>query len=307
MNGFGFSQRALIIFTAGALLAGCGQMQPPANAPQAEPNGSNGSSWVSANAGTGSLLYVSDGSASVYVYSYPQLKLTGTLKGFSQPLGECVNKSGDVWIANFGAQEMDEYAHGSTKRMATLKTDTDHTPYGCSVNPKTNDLAVSTWRGGSGPGYLSIYKQSKGTPKTYSDSAFVYALFPGYDGKGNVFLDGLATGSAFRYAELPSGKTKLVAVSLKQSIGYPGEVQFDGKYVAVGDQTARTIYRTTGGKIDGKTTLGGSGTLYGYFIAGKTVFGVDTYGLGVYNYPGGGSPTNSVSIAHPSDVVLSAK
>lgn len=307
MKSFGFSQRALVVFIAGALLAGCGQTPLPSNAPQTEQNDPGGSSWVRPEAKSGSLLYVSDGSASVYIYSYPQLKLTGTLKGFSQPLGECVNKNGAVWIANFGAQELDEYAHGSTKRMATLKTDADHTPYGCSVNSKTSDLAVSTWRGGTGPGYLSIYKQSKGTPKTYSDSAFAYALFPGYDAKGNVFLDGVASGSAFRYAELPSGKTKLVAVSLKQSIGYPGEVQFDGKSVAVGDQTARAIYQTTGGKVNGTTTLGGSGTLYGYFIAGKTVFGVDAYGLGVYNYPGGGSPTNSVTIAHPFDVVLSTK
>ncbi|MGB6520157.1 MAG: hypothetical protein WBE83_00135 [Candidatus Cybelea sp.] len=307
MKSFGFSQRALVVFIAGALLSGCGQMPLPSGAPQGERSGAGGSSWVRADAKTGSLLYVSDGSSSVYIYSYPQLKLTGTLKGFSQPLGECVNKNGDVWIANFGAQEIDEYAHGSTKRMATLKTDADHTPYGCSVNSKTNDLAVSTWRGGSGPGYLSIYKQSKGTPKTYSDAAFVYAIFPGYDGKGNVFLDGVGSGSAFRYAELPSGKTKLVAVSLKQSIGYPGEVQFDGKYVAVGDQIARAIYQTTGGKVNGTTTLGGSGTLFGYFIAGKTVFGVDAYGLGVYNYPGGGSATNSITIAHPFSVVLSVK
>lgn len=307
MNSFGLSQRALVVSFAGAVLSGCGQMPLPSSAPQTAPNVAGASSWVRAGAKSGSLLYVSDGSSSVYMYSYPQLKLTGTLKGFEQPLGECVNKNGDVWIANFGAQEMDEYAHGSTKRMAALKTDADHTPYGCSVNPKTNDLAVSTWRGGAGPGYLSIYKQSRGTPKTYSDSAFVYAFFPGYDAKGNVFLDGVGSGSAFRYAELPSGKTKLVAVSLKQSIGYPGEVQFDGKYLAVGDQTARAILQTTGGKVNGTTTLGGSGTLYSYFIAGKTVFGVDAYGLGVYNYPGGGLPTNSVSISHPFGVVLSAK
>ena len=65
---------------------------------------------------SGSLLYVSDGSASVYIYSYPQLKLTGTLKGFSQPLGECVNKNGAVWIAKFfGAQELDEYARTAVR------------------------------------------------------------------------------------------------------------------------------------------------------------------------------------------------
>jgi hypothetical protein len=262
---------------------------------------------MSLGAKVSSLLYVSDGSSSVYVYSYPQLKLTGTLRGFSQPLGECVNKAGDVWVANFGAQELDEFAHGGTKPISTLKTDTDHTPYGCSVNTKTNDLAVSTWRGGSGPGYLSIYKGSKGAPKTYPDSAFVYALYPGYDDKGNVFLDGVANGSAFRYAELPSNQTKLKSITLKKSIGYPGDVEFDGTYTTVGDQTARAVYRTMAGKVVGTTTLTGSGTLYGYFISGKTIFGVDDNGLGVYAYPAGGPATKSVYVANPSSVVLSSK
>jgi hypothetical protein len=262
-------------------------------------------SWMVRDAKKGPLLYVSDGSNSVFVYTYPGLKLTGTLKNFSQPLGECVDKAGNIWIANFGAQEMVEYAHGGTKPISTLKTDTDHTPYSCSVDTNTGNLAVSTWRGGSGPGYVSIYKQAKGSPTTYSDSSFVYLLYLGYDPKGNLFLDGVASGSAFRYAELPKGKTKFTSLKLNKSVGYPGNVQFDGKYVTVGDAEARAVYRTSGGKVIGTTTLSGSGTLAGYFIDGSTVVGADDSGVELYPYPAGGSPTGSVSVTNPSSVAVS--
>ena len=147
----------------------------------------------------------------------------------------------------------------------------------------------------------------RATPKTYSDSAFAYALFPGYDAKGNVFLDGVASGSAFRYAELPSGKTKLVAVSLKQSIGYPGEVQFDGKSVAVGDQTARAIYQTTGGKVNGTTTLGGSGTLSRLFHRRKDGLRGRRVRLGRLQLSRRRIADELGMIAHPFSVVLSTK
>lgn len=253
------------------------------------------------------LVYVSNGSTSVFVYTYPQLKLTQTLKGFEQPLGECVDKSGNVWVANFGAQELDKYAHGGTKRIATLKMDAYHTPYGCAVDLATGDLAVTTWRGGNGPGYVSVFKGAKGKPTTYSDTKFVYALSLGYDNKSDLFVAGVGSGSAFQYAELAKGKKTLTPVKIKQSIGYPGDVQFDGKYVTVGDEVSRTIYRISGLKAVGATTLAGTGTLAGSYIYGNSILGVDDSGLGVYAYPAGGSPTASVGISGSASVVVSAK
>jgi hypothetical protein len=50
-------------------------------------------------AATEDLLYVSN-LQNVAVYSYPEGKRVGTLKGFYRPFGECVNSTGDVFIAN---------------------------------------------------------------------------------------------------------------------------------------------------------------------------------------------------------------
>lgn len=70
-------------------------------------------SRMAPDAKTNDLLYVSDvGTNDVYVYSYPKLKLEGTLTGFATPDGECVDMAGNVFITNFGTQQIFEYAHG---------------------------------------------------------------------------------------------------------------------------------------------------------------------------------------------------
>ncbi len=255
---------------------------------------------------SGALLYVSDGSSAVDIYTYPALKVSGKIDGFEQPEGLCVDKAGDVFVADFGADEMIEYAHGSTKKKATLKTGTDYNPYACSVDPRTGNLAVTAWRGGDGPGYLLVYAKAKGKPKMYSDSKFVYALYPGYDDKSNIWLNGTASGSKPVYAELPKGKTKFVKVNLKKSIEYPGNLQVDGKDMAFGDLSAGKIYRTSGAKVLGTTSFSDATSIYGYYIDGSNVVCADgTQYIEIYKYPAGGSPTASVYFGTAAGVAIS--
>jgi hypothetical protein len=40
------------------------------------------------------------------------LRLVGTLTGFTNPQGDCVDKSNNVWIVDTEASQLIEYAHG---------------------------------------------------------------------------------------------------------------------------------------------------------------------------------------------------
>jgi DNA-binding beta-propeller fold protein YncE len=161
---------------------------------------------MAAEARNGSLLYVSSVlTGDVYVYSYSTQKLVGTLTGFTQPYGLCADKAGNVWVVNDGASQLVEYAHGGSTPIATL-SDTGEYPEGCSVDAVTGNLAVTNFYSTSGAGSVSIYAAARGTPQIYSDPAIVNYRFCGYDARGNLFVDGANSSSAFVFAELPKGK-----------------------------------------------------------------------------------------------------
>ena len=228
----------------------------------------HGRSWMTPAAATGDLLYISNfNSETVLAYSYPQDKLVGKLTGFKGPEGLCADKNGDVWIVNHTSADVVEYKHGGTKPIATLH-DRGTSPISCSVDPSTGDLAVTDFE----PPDVSIYAHAKGSPKLYALPNAEWSYFCGYDDKANLFVDGW-TGATlgFLFAELPKGKTSFTTIPLTGAIIYfPGDVQWDGKYVAVGDEEYQhtasgyyesAIYQTTGagGKIVHKTVLTGSG------------------------------------------------
>jgi DNA-binding beta-propeller fold protein YncE len=215
-----------------------------------------------AEAGSEDLLYISDqGTNDVYVYSYPKGRLKGTLTGFTGPDGECVDAMGDVFVTNFYSHDIIEYAHGGTSPIATL-SDPGYVPKGCSIDPTTGNLAVTNFEStGSAAGNVAIYKNAMGSPEAYyTDPAIYYMYYCGYDNAGNLFVDGNTSGSAFAFGELPSGGSAIKKISLNQSIGSPGGVQWDGTHVAVGDSGANVIYQFTvsgkkGTKV-GSTPLG---------------------------------------------------
>ena len=257
---------------------------------------------MTANA-KGPLAYVADGATSVSMYSYPQLKLVGQLTGIEQPEGLCVDSAGDVWVADYGGQKMEEFAHGASKPKATLKLENFQNPYACSVDRKTGNLAVTAWRGGTA-GYLNIFKKAKGTATILTDSSFGYMDYVAYDAKGNLFIDGVTANGKFEYTELKSGATKFTAVSLKH-VSSAGGVQSDGKNVAVGDATAAKIYATSGNKIVGTTTLNGAGGVNDFFIDGGSVICACSQTIEIYKYPAGGAATLSIAASGAQSVVIS--
>ena len=69
----------------------------------------HGKSWILPGAGKQWLLYVSDGSSGtvdIYNYRMQAGKLYGQITGFSAPYGQCVDHSGNVYIADLGAAKI---------------------------------------------------------------------------------------------------------------------------------------------------------------------------------------------------------
>ena len=109
-----FGMSALSATVAIGLLAGCSGA--------AAVNPGQSPSWMAPDAHKRqALLYISDiESGEVFVYSYPSLAVAGTLTGFSEPAGTCVDTTGDVFIVDYGASDIVEYAHGGLTPIATL-------------------------------------------------------------------------------------------------------------------------------------------------------------------------------------------
>lgn len=261
-------------------------------------------SWVDPIAQTENLLYVSNVST-VTMYSYPKGKLVGTLRGFYRPEGECVDAVGDVYVTNLGTNQIFEYAHGVKKRLRVLRGYGG--PVGCSIDPTTGDLAVSSISRGSGG--LAVYKGARGKPRLYKDPAFSTYYFCGYDSTGNLFVDGQSSNAAFEFAELAKGDTSLKTVTLDKSIGYPGGIQWDGRYVAVGDQDTSIIYqfqiKAHSGKEAGSTPLGSHASeVSQFFILAKKIIAPNVYftkrrafsDVLFFDYPAGGKATKKITI-----------
>jgi len=258
--------------------------------------------WMAPQAKSGDLLYLSNVStADVDVFTYPRLRLVGKLSGFGAPRSECVDRTGDVWIADVQGYDVIEYPHGGTKPITALST--PGAPQGCSVNPKSGDLAVT---GGVGGVILAVYHRTKHhiwlDPKEYTDSSIRRVAFCGYDAQGNLFIDGLdKKGGTFRLAELPNHATALVDLSVKQRIAAPGQVQWDGSALAIGDTgvTPSVIYQfsvtgSTATRI-GSTSLDQTKSVRQFWIDGSRVIGPDfDADVGVWNYPAGGSPVSRI-------------
>ena len=195
------------------------------------------------------MIYVSTGSR-IKIYTYPSLDEVGQITALHEPLGLCSDTSGNVFATDGQAQAIFEYAHGGTTKIAKLE-DTGWDPQGCSVDPLTDDLAVANYCQGtvedcSQPGNIAIYKGAKGKPQSIGLNGLLNnASFCGYDNKSNLFVVGIDASSNTSLTELAKGASTLHQVTINKTLGGPGNVQWDGAYVSVGDASANEIRRFT--------------------------------------------------------------
>jgi len=256
-------------------------------------------SWMAAEAKRENLLYVAAGFINtIDVYSYPKGNLVGQLTNIEAPQGECVDKNNNVWIAEFYLGDIVEYAHGGTKPVATL-TDPWGSTAGCSIDPTTGDLAVtSRWGPSSKSGAIAIYKGAQGKPKMYSTPDIFFYFFCSFDNNGNLFVNGYSSGSAVTFAELHRQHHRFTTLTLQQTIVHPAGIEWYGNYLAVGDLFVPeiyefTIHHHTGIEVSSTPLNGVGGGAGQFFIDGKTVIvpvGSSPGTIGYWPYPSGGTP-----------------
>jgi hypothetical protein len=321
------SRSALSVYAIAAVLSGCGGSQMPLPVPNAAQNPlrathvERAASWMLPEAKGDDLLYVADqGANKVYTYSYPAGKLVGTLTGFDEPGGECVDTSGDVFITNFGAANIVEYPHGGASVIATL-TDPSAYPFGCSFDRKTGDLAVTNWGtyGGYLHGDLAIYKDAQGAPMTYTDPSIYWYYYCTYNDSGNLFVDGYTTYSHFLVAELPRGKAALRDITINNPGKYAGSMQWSGKYLAIANDGGFGSGQKGPQLIDQVKVSGSTGTVintirlydswYGnagvsvqfWIVKGNVIMpwakgsGYSPKYVGIWRYPAGGKSIKAIN------------
>ena len=273
-----------------AILAGCAGPGSP-GIPNAPPVPAL--SWVSRDATSQDLLYVSDlGTNLVDIVTYPKGKLVGQLSGFGAVAGLCVDKAGDVFVVD-EAGPVQMFAHGGSTPLRKLTA--YGAPYGCSVDPITGNLALTNLSSYI-YGALAIYPKAKGKPKLIKSSEANSTYFCGYDASGNLFVDGNNHTGQFVLWELRKGKSTLADLKFSKHVDRPGGVQWDGTYVAVGSYGAGLIYRTKHGTgvVAQTVTLKSGANVQQFWIDGATLIGESNGEVPYYRYPQGGSPNKEL-------------
>lgn len=209
-----------------ALLVGCGGSPPPIGTPGTMPQTSDlathaerGTSWMAPDAREKDLLYVTN-SNTVTAYSYSDGDLEGTLISGNEPMGDCVDAKGDIWIVTAGGEIGDdyivEYAHGGKNPIAILQSP-NVAPVGCAIDPTTGNLAVAT-QGVHGSGSVAIFPNASGRPTQYTNSNTSAYTWLSYDKEGDLFANGLSLVDHFALTELPKGGSSLETITLNQNI-----------------------------------------------------------------------------------------
>jgi hypothetical protein len=312
-----------------AVLAACGGSQPflspgSANANAKPPIAAArlAKSWMAAGAKNRDLLYVSNVDGLVNVYRYWQHTLVGVLTNFTQPMGECVDRAGDVYITDWSAMTISEYAHGAAKALRVISD--SYKPYGCAVDPKTGNLAVANYgeeyaagpRGNSSAyaGNLAIYIHAKGTP-TYYGSKFQHFSACGYDKYGDLLAASSEGYSGYYSGEfdyLPAKSKNFAEITLPgpSSSWYWDQVAaiaWDGEYWVV---DAYGLYRYSiniKAQYVDTISLSNAGDLGPIWIFRKSPKSAATQVVGTtaesdgkgyltyWKYPSGGSPIYQTS------------
>lgn len=284
-----------------SLSAGCAGAQTQGAVPLV-----SNATAVSKDVYSGNLLYVSeDDQGAVEVFTDPGGQLVQTLT-ISGPWGLCSDSNGDVFIPSLATDEILEYRHGAKRPFQILQA--GGRAESCSVDPTTGNLAV-VWYDSEAEG-VGIFPNASGSPTNYYapwGSVFWYC---GYDGSGNLFIDGEGQ-SQFKQPmwELPAGSSQLLTIDFPhQQFDGGTEVQWDGQYI-----TVQTSYKTISrlafssqggtlpdhitGNIVGVTTYENCVAVGQSWIQGSTLIVpcesifTKRWGVHGYAYPQGGEPS----------------
>jgi hypothetical protein len=324
-------RRSALALSAAAFLAGCGGSQPPIGAPpvqvatksvresQAIKRDSATGSWMLPEAKNEDLLYITNYSY-VSVLTYPEGKQVGTLNGFSSAAGECVDAKGDVFVTNDNPVALYEYAHGSTKRIATYLPEKAGST-GCAIDPATNNIAVT-----GSTNFVNIFEPGKRKPNVIEDEDEFANDLCTYDNRGDLFVGGSsnATGG-LALTELPNGTRKFTDIQIGPSIDPTQNIQWVGKNLVMVSFTGKPEHKNIALvqlAINGSqaTQVGTTALkrpayiILQYFITNGTVIVPNWYlhqgqhdEVLYYHYPKGGEPFKRITkkMTDPRGVAVS--
>jgi hypothetical protein len=228
------SRGTLATYALAATLAGCDRAQMLAGVPPA-PAG-HLRSWMASGAGRRPLVYAG-GDVASYVFDFRSGKLVGTIAETS--FGTCSDTNGDVFFTQ--VKRIVEYAHGGMKPIARFAL--GGTAYSCSVDPTSGDLAAVVFCL-SKCGDEVVVLQPAEHRRTYHDGTLDSLLFCAYDASGNLFVDGY-NGSQFGLTELPKGARHFATVTLKKTIRFGAQIQWDGQDLAIQTSEHPRIYQVS--------------------------------------------------------------
>jgi hypothetical protein len=233
-------------------------------------------SWMTKASSTQNLVYVSNGGGdNVLIYTYPSGSLAGKLGNLSDPAGLCADPSGNVWIVESGSSKLVKYAHAAKRSSGSRTLSGTRDLVGCAVDAATENLAVTNLGTESVAGAIWIFPKGSTKPQEFQLAQMQSFYFCAYDNQGNLFADGLDASGNFQLVELPAGSNSLQLVSVGGTIQFPGGVQWDGQYVAVGDQAVGGTRKSailqiavagSQGSIQSTTRLSGSCDVLGFGI-----------------------------------------
>jgi len=193
-------------------------------------------SQTTAHARRDDLLYATTIGGHAFVFAYPG---GGIVAEFAVPdakdvWGLCADGYGDVFVTAERSEHSSlvyEYAHGGTAPVATLRDD-GYVAGGCSSDPVSGDLAVTSYSlGSSAKNNVALYSPGRSRPRRFFD-AQLSAAFCAFDGAGNLFVDG--EGSV-QLAELRKGDSTLETITLDRALVRPGGLEWDGRDLAIED------------------------------------------------------------------------
>jgi hypothetical protein len=261
----------------------------------------------------GLYQYVSDFYNSELVeFDYPKGDSSIGEISADEPQGECGNAlygaaKRDFWVVNSGSDDIDEFALGGSGPIKTLSESAGEAA-GCAMDPSSGNLAVSLL----GAGDIVIFTDASGTGSIVADG-LDSTYFAGYDNKGDLFVDGMTESETYGVVEMASGSSSFKAVTLSNTIEFPGGMQWDGKYITLNDQEAHVIYGYTcsGTSCTLKRTvsLSGSSDCVQTWIGKGDVFCPDAGNetVEVYKYPAGGSPIAALTGSVGGSVIQVSK
>jgi len=347
---------ALCLSVTFVLLAGCGGSSSPGALPQGRANVQRaglGESWMLPKASRENLtnwkqvarpdredsqmsptatsiktlLYISDFVTNdVFVYNYDTGTSVGKLTGFDWPAGQCVDAKGNVWITSILGNAVYEFSHGGRKPIKKLKI---YGSAGCSIDPTTGDLAVVT-NPGSPINEVFIFSPGGGKPTIYSNADCYFLLPPGYDDKGNLYVEGQGRyGGYGQICEIPHNGKKLETITANVKLYSLAGVMWDGKHITLADRkydgkSGTAIYQMAQSKPGqlkevGSTVLsdcgGGDGVFQPFLVGTENTPLNKTLAVAVvgayascqnrfdyWKYPKGGNPVKSLK-SPPDDAV----